>query len=48
MYSELLYITANALSTQTLYSLSNLYKFSKISKPKFFSYNTLLAENFVI
>ena len=35
--AELFYITANALSTQNLYSLSNFYiNFSKILKPEFF------------
>ena len=47
--AELLYITANALSTQTLYSLSNFYtNLAKFLNQNFFSYNTLLAENFVM
>ena len=46
--SELFYITANALSTQGLYSLSNFYiNLAKYLNQNFFSYNTLLAENFI-
>ena len=46
--SELFYITANALSTQGLYSSSNFYiNLAKYLNQNFFSYNTLLAENFV-
>ncbi len=46
--AELFYITANALSTQSLYSLSNFYvNLAKYLNQNFFSYNTLLAENFV-
>ena len=46
--AELLYITANALSTQELYSASNFYlNLAKYLNQNFFSYNTLLAENFV-
>ena len=44
---EILYITANALSSQSLYSLSNFYlNLAKHLNPNFHSYNTLLAENF--
>ncbi len=44
---EILYITANALSSQSLYSLSNFYlNLAKYLNPNFHSYNTLLAENF--
>ncbi len=46
--AELLYITANALSSQSFYSLSNFYiNLAKYLNQNFFSYNTLLAENFV-
>ncbi len=46
--AELFYITANALSTQSLYSQSNFYiNLSKYLNQNFFSYNTLLAENFM-
>tara|TARA_B100001063_G_scaffold8748_1_gene6772 strand:+ start:1370 stop:3058 length:1689 start_codon:yes stop_codon:yes gene_type:complete len=44
---EILYITANALSSQSLYSLSNFYlNLAKYLNPNFHSYDTLLAENF--
>ncbi len=47
--AELFYLTANALSSQSLYSLSNFYlNLSKYLNQDFFSYNTLLAENFVM
>ncbi len=47
--AELLYITANALSSQSLYSESNFYiNLSKYLNQDFFSYNTLLAENFIM
>ena len=47
--AELFYITANALSTQGIYSQSNFYiNLSKYLNQNFFSYNTLLAENFVM
>ncbi len=47
--AELFYITANALSTQNLYSLSNFYiNLAKYLNQSFISYNTLLAENFVM
>jgi len=46
--AELLYITANALSTQNLLSMSNFYiNLAKYLNQNFFSYNTLLAENFI-
>ena len=46
--AELLYITANALSSQSFYSLSNFYiNLAKYLNQNFYSYNTLLAENFV-
>ncbi len=46
--AELFYISANALSTQSLYSISNFYiNLAKYLNQNFFSYNTLLAENFV-
>ena len=45
--AEILYISANALSSQSLYKFSNFYlNLSKYLNPGFFSYNTLLAENF--
>ena len=44
----MLYITANALSTQNLHSASNFYvNLAIYLNQNFFSYNTLLAENFV-
>ena len=47
--AELFYITANALSTRSIYSLSNYYvNLAKYLNQNFFSYNTLLAENFVM
>ena len=47
--AELFYITANALSTQNLYSFSNFYiNLAKYLNPNFYSYNTLLAENFIM
>ena len=45
--AELLYIAANALSSQSIYSLSNFYlNLSKYLNENFYAYNTLLAENF--
>ncbi len=45
--AEILYITANALSSQSLYSLSNYYlNLAKYLNEDFHSYNTLFAENF--
>jgi tetratricopeptide (TPR) repeat protein len=45
--AELLYIAANALSTQSIYSVSNFYiNLAKYLNPNFASYNTLHAENF--
>ena len=45
--AELLYITANALSSQSMYSLSNFYlNLSKYLNEDFQSFDTLLAENF--
>ena len=47
--AELFYITANALSTQSIYSLSNYYiNLAKYLNQNFYSYDTLLAENFVM
>ena len=47
--AELFYITANALSTRSIYSLSNYYvNLAKYLNQNFFSYSTLLAENFVM
>tara|TARA_B100000963_G_scaffold220781_1_gene192407 strand:- start:4024 stop:5724 length:1701 start_codon:yes stop_codon:yes gene_type:complete len=45
--AELLYITANALSSQSIYYLSNFYlNLSKYLNEDFHAYDTLLAENF--
>ncbi len=45
--AEILYIAANALSSQSLYSLSNFYlNLAKFLNGNFHSYNNLLAENF--
>ena len=45
--AEILYITANALSSQSLYSLSNFYlNLAKFLNEDFHSFETLLAENF--
>ncbi len=45
--SEILYITSNALSAQSIYPLSNFYlNLAKYLNEDFHSYDTLLAENF--
>ena len=45
--AEILYITANALSSQSVYTLSNFYlNLAKYLNEDFLSFNTLLAENF--
>ncbi len=45
--AEILYITANALSAQGMYSLSNYYlNLAKFLNNDFYSFNSLLAENF--
>ena len=45
--AEILYITANALSSQSIYPLSNFYlNLAKYLNKDFYSYDTLLAENF--
>ena len=45
--AELLYIAANALSSQAIYPLSNFYlNLSKFLNKKFYAFDTLLAENF--
>ena len=45
--AEILYITANVLSAQSLYSTSNFYlNLAKYLNTDFHSYDTLLAENF--
>ena len=45
--AEILYITANALSSNSIYPLSNFYlNLSKYLNDDFNSYDTLLAENF--
>ena len=45
--AEIFYIVANALSSQNLYGFSNFYlNISRYLNQDFYSYNTLLAENF--
>ncbi len=45
--AELLYIAANALSSQSIYSLSNFYiNLSKYLNKDFYGFDILLAENF--
>ena len=45
--AEILYITSNALTSQSIYSLSNFYlNLAKYLNEEFHSYDTLLAENF--
>ena len=45
--AEILYITSNALSSQSIYSLSNFYlNLAIYLNENFHSYDTLLAENF--
>ncbi len=45
--AEILYITANALSSQSIYPSSNFYlNLAKFLNQDFHSYDTLLAENF--
>tara|TARA_B100000963_G_scaffold54583_1_gene42751 strand:- start:2834 stop:4522 length:1689 start_codon:yes stop_codon:yes gene_type:complete len=45
--AEILYITSNALASQSLYSLSNFYlNMAKYLNEDFYSYDTLLAENY--
>ena len=45
--AEILYITANALSSQSIYPQSNFFlNLAKYLNKDFFSYDTLLAENF--
>ena len=45
--AEILYITANALSSQSIYPLSNFYlSLAKYLNEDFYSFDTLLAENF--
>ena len=45
--AEILYITANALSSQSIFQLSNFYlNLSKFLNEDFHSYDTLLAENY--
>ncbi len=45
--AEIFYITANALSTQSLYANSNFYlNLAKFLNEDFKSYETLYAENF--
>ena len=45
--AEILYITANALSSQSIYPLSNFYlNLSKFLNEDFHSFDTLLGENF--
>ena len=45
--AEILYITANALSAQSLYQFSNFYlNLAKYLNKNFYSFDSLLAENF--
>ena len=45
--AEIIYITANALSSQSIYPLSNFYlNLAKYLNKEFHSFNTLMAENF--
>ena len=45
--AEILYITANALSSQSMLSFSNFYlNLAKYLNTDFHSYDTLLAENY--
>ncbi len=45
--AEILYITANALSSQSMFALSNFYlNLAKYLNEDFLSFDTLLAENF--
>ncbi|MDB3858060.1 tetratricopeptide repeat protein [Pelagibacteraceae bacterium] len=45
--AEILYITANALSTQNIYDVSNFYlNLSKYLNKNFYSFDILLAENY--
>ena len=45
--AEILYITANALSSQSIHSQSNFYlNLAKYLNNEFHSYNTLVAEKF--
>ena len=45
--AEILYITSNALSSQSIFPLSNFYlNLAKYLNEDFHSYDTLLAENF--
>ena len=45
--AEILYIAANALSSQSIYAFSNFYlNLSKYLNEDFYAFNTLLAENF--
>jgi len=45
--AEILYVTANALSSQSIYSLSNFYlNLAKFLNEDFHSFDTLLAENY--
>ncbi len=46
--AEIFYVIANALSVQGNYDLSNFYvNLAKYFNPKFLSYNSLLAENYL-
>ena len=45
--AEILYITANALSSQSVYTISNFYlNLAKYLNKNFYSFDNLLAENF--
>ena len=44
--AEILYVAANVLSSQSMYSLSNFYlNLAKYLNEDFHSYDTLMAEN---
>ena len=45
--AEIFYVTANALSSQSIYTLSNFYiNLAKFLNSDFYSFDTLIAENF--
>ena len=48
LLQKLLYIAANALSSQSIYPTSNFYlNLSKYLNKDFHAFDTLLAENFI-
>ena len=47
--AEILYINANALSSQSIFKLSNFYlNLAKYLNPNFYSFDVLLAENYYV